>query len=406
MSLERLISRPRLRHGNLGGVAALSLANLGSALAAFVSVFEAAWLLSPGAYAEWVALSALMLLGAPLGSTFQINSVQRSVGGEVRLGTLIRQDVVPILVISGLVLPAALVVAKPLALPVLASMLALLALPIGVLQGITFGWLQGRLEFWSIAKISIALAIARPLVVLWAFSQDSNQVVLGMAAQTAASAIILLLAAAFLIVRKGAIQEVIEGPRRQGFLLQFVAISSLIALTSTDVLVSRIILPTNELSQYATGSLVVRIASFVPIAVASVALPRMFSSNFVSRRRMLIFLGIATLSSIFVFCGVAIVGVWKPAEVLILSPSYALAFSALGLLFAAISYVVYQTLAVKPVLAASALLAALGTVTACLWILGPQSILGLASSYASGAICGICVMIVGLLRRDAKSHER
>lgn len=298
------------RPGTTSAVAGMTMVTAGSMTAnaaSYVLALVAAGWLGPAGYGEFAALTAAQLVLAVPALALQ-SVVARDVvlGGDAatlrRLG--IRCAAIVAVLAALLVVP----VAAALDTGVAATAAALLTAPMLVLLAGEQGLLQGAGRFAALSVVLAAAGLGKvlPAVAVLAVGGGPGSALTASAVGTGAVAV-------------GA--RVLVGPHRgAGRSVDGVAAVlrasqvqlALIALSSIDVLLARVVLDEEQAGQYSLGAVATKVAFWLPAAVGVVLYPRMANPEHSAR---------AVRSALGVLVGIGAVTVVAAAVVAPLVPA-------------------------------------------------------------------------------------
>ncbi|SEH85374.1 MULTISPECIES: hypothetical protein [unclassified Leifsonia] len=319
-------SRRAIAGGILLVGAATMLANGASYL---LSMFAARWMNVPQ-YGALGALLSISIIGGTLALGVQAVAARRiaasGTGAEEERAAIVGLGVrlTAVIAVGGLVVswPLAVLLDVPLA----AVVLTFLAVAASVTGFGALGLVQGdeRHRHYGFAYAAIGCLRAAGGVVALAIRPEVTSACLGILAGSAAGTVVAIL---------------IAGPSRPGRRLtaqlgrEFAATTgslvALYALSNTDLLLARIFLDGEASGEYALGSLVAKIAFFLPYAVITVFFPKMSAGTL--RHAFELAVGASAAIGAVATIGTAVLG--GPLVWLIGGDKYA-GFAALAWLFA------------------------------------------------------------------------
>ncbi len=383
-------------------VFALLIANVCSTASAVLSVVLAAFFLDDKQYADWIALSTVAFVVAPMGISAQVSAVRRTIVHHFEFGDHLRQIWVTLIWTTLLIVPVGTVFSRLFDLPLIGTCATLLVLPSGILQGTLFGWLQGQSKFFTLMWIAIIVGVLRPVAVCVAFAGRRNPVNTGSILQIAVSAAVILVVCVFVQLQHGSAGEELFQGRVPTFTNQLPAILLMTVLISTDVLISRLFLAENQLAPYATGTLLSKAIGVAPMAVTSVVLPRMFEANQNFNNRLKQYAGFLALSTVLINLGFIAIGQMGLSTLFDLSSSATIQFSLLGVAFAVLAHVGYEGIAKSPALTSAVLLFTVSSLAGGLFVIQPSSVLGVVVPYLVATFVGVTLLTVGIKRSFKK----
>ena len=383
-------------------VFALLVANVFSIGSALLSVVFSALYLDQNEYADWVALSTVAFVTAPIGVSAQVAAVRRTVVDQFKLGDLLCEIRVPLIWTSLLIIPIGNVFSAVFDLPLIGVYAALSVLPSGILQGTLFGWFQGRSQFNALMWIAVVIGALRVLAVYVAFNGEQNPVSFGALYQSAASVVVIIVICVFMRLRDGVFDNEHFRVRDSLILNHLPALIFMTALISTDVLISRLFLADDQLASYATGSLLSKAIGVVPSAVTAVVLPSMFAAKYDVNERLKYFVGVLVFSILFINLGFVTIGWLGLSDLFKLSSTALIQFSALGAAFAVLTHVGYEGIAKLPAMTSATLFLIVMGLVSGLIVSQPNSIFGLVAMYLTAAIVSITVLVSGIKKSNLR----
>jgi O-antigen/teichoic acid export membrane protein len=388
--------RRLIASGSVIVAAALALAQ---AFAYLVSVI-AARALGPTQFGTLAAMLALLLIGNVVALGLQavsarhlVNTPQANQGGMgryfLRAGT----------VTGGLVFIATSVAAPLLYwilnlegwLPLVWVALTLIPL---TWVGAQLGVAQGREKYWRLAGIYASVGVGRGIggVVGAITGQSASSTLLGICIGTWLGALI-----GRLLVRNLLASGRITVPHMLSETLHAShALLALFLLTNVDVVIARAILTPDEAGNYGVGSIIAKVAFWLPQFVTVIAFPQLADNR---RKRALT----AALAAVAILGTVVILGTWLLPGVivgLVGGPSYAALipiawmFAAIGATFALAQALLMARIAIDDRWAVVALWASIGLLFILALIVLPRTITGLATSTL---IAGGTLVVVGVV---------
>ncbi|MFD4267968.1 polysaccharide biosynthesis protein [Rhodococcus sp. NPDC058481] len=258
----------------VAGMTMVTAGSMTANLASYVLALLASRWLGPSGYSEFASLLAAQLVLAVPALALQTVVAREVVLGDggAALRALGRRCAVIVAVIAAaLVVP----VAAVLDTGVGATAAALLTAPVLVLLATEQGLLQGGGRFGELSVILAATGVAKvvPAVAVLAVGGGAGAALVAAAVGTAAVAV----GARLLAGRDAA------GPARGaavgvGAVLRASQVQlALIALSSVDLLLTRVVLDEAQAGQYALGAVATKAAFWLPAAVGVVLYPRMAS---------------------------------------------------------------------------------------------------------------------------------
>lgn len=379
-------------------VFALLVANALSTVSAFISVTAAAVFLDSRGYADWVALSSVAFLSAPFGAAVQLVTVRRTVATEADLVSHIWYFRAQMAWGVALIPPIGLTLATTFDLPLLGVLATLFLLPVGMLQGVLFGWLQAKSKFLMLMYLATVLAISRPLSLFLSLVWQPNSVDTAAFSQVISSLLLIIVACTFIHPWHHSRRVHLSTAPMFSLASHLPVVCIITILTTSDVLASRLFLAEDQLALYATGSLVAKAITVTPMAATSVFLPKMFDprGSFVNR--------VKRFSTILIFSAAAINLGFRLVLELDLSSVYGLSpwglfeFSVLGVAFALLSHVGYEAVAQSAQRASLGLGGAACFLVVALFLGQPTSAFGLVAIYAISAIFGTVLLLARILK--------
>ena len=283
----------------------VAVAFAGSNIASYLLTVIAARLLAPPTFGELGSLLAVLAIGAVPAMGLQTvvalrvaRAPEQDRGPLVTLGLMTSATVLVTALAVSPLLMALLHVTGGLAVVLLACSLA----PI-TLVGLCYGVLQGTQRFRAMALLIATEGIGRvggTLAGLLVFHTPAGAftgTVLGSA---------LVAFAGWLICGRP-----VPGSRGAGHVREVLhavqALLALVLLVNLDLVLARHSLPAREAGEYAVGSVVTKIAYWLPYAVAVVVLPKLADEQ-VRRRIVPIALGVCAAVDALVVLGCAVFG--------------------------------------------------------------------------------------------------
>ncbi|MCE7010735.1 polysaccharide biosynthesis protein [Kibdelosporangium philippinense] len=287
------------------GALYVAAAFAGTNIASYVMTVIAARLLVPATFGEFGSLTAVLVIGAVPAMGLQTvvalkvaKNPQQDRGQLVTLGLLT----------SGTIMLTALV-ASPLLMGLLHVnnpwTVVFLALAVGpiTLIGLCYGILQGTERFGLMARLIALEGVGRvggTLTGLLVFRTPTG------AFAGAAIGASLVAGAGWLICGRP-----LPGKRGNGHVTEVLhaiqALLALVLLVNLDLVLARHALPAHEAGEYAVGSVVTKIAYWLPYAIAVVVLPKLANED-VRRRLVPKALGIVAAVDSLVVVGCAVLG--------------------------------------------------------------------------------------------------
>ena len=293
---------------------AVAVAFGGSNVASYLLTVIAARLLAPPVFGEMGSLLALLAIGAVPAMGLQTvialrvaRAPEQDRGPLVTLGLMTSATVLVTALAVSPVLMALLHLPGPWAVLLLACSLA----PI-TLVGLCYGVLQGTQRFRSMACLIATEGVGRvggTLLGLLVFRTPA-----GAFAGTVAGSVVVAFAGWLICGRP------VPGPRTAGHVRDVLhtvqALLALVLLVNLDLVLARHSLPAREAGEYAVGSVITKIAYWLPYAIAVVVLPKLADEK-ARRRNVLIALGVCAAVDAVVVLGCAVFG--RTAPVLVTS---------------------------------------------------------------------------------------
>jgi O-antigen/teichoic acid export membrane protein len=382
-----------LASGSVIVAAALALAQ---AFAYLVSVV-AARALGPAQFGTLAAMLALILIGNVVALGLQAVSARHLVNSpEAQRGGIGRYLLRVGSVTGGWVFIATALVAPALYwvlnldgwLPLLWVGLTLVPL---TWVGAQLGVAQGREEYWRLAGVYASVGVGRGVggVIGAITGESASSALLGICVGTWIGAIIGRLLVGHLLAAKR-----IQVPRMMSDTLHAThALLALFLLTNIDVVIARAILNPDEAGNYGVGSIITKVAFWLPQFVTVIAFPRLADRR---RNRALN----VTLASVAALGISVIVGAWLfPGLIvnLVGGPSYAglvpiaWMFAAIGATFALAQALLMARIAIDDRWAVMALWASIGLLVVLALVFLPRTVTGLATStlIAGGSLVAI-----------------
>ncbi|TQF69154.1 polysaccharide biosynthesis protein [Rhodococcus spelaei] len=255
------------------GMTMVTIGSMTANVAAYLlQLFAATWL-GPAGYGEFASLLAAQLVLAVPALALQTVVAREVVLGSGadalrRLG--LRCAAIVAVLAALLVVP----VAAALHTSVGATAAALLTAPVLVLLAAEQGLLQGRGRFRELSVVLAAAGVAKvPAVAVLAVGGGPGVALVATAVGTAVVA-----AGARVVVGRevGSVAETAPPAVGVAAVLRASQVQlALIALSSVDLLLSRVVLDEAQAGQYALGAVATKIAFWLPAAVGVVLYPRM-----------------------------------------------------------------------------------------------------------------------------------
>jgi O-antigen/teichoic acid export membrane protein len=381
----------------------LSLALLGTNALAYVSTVVAARVLAPEAFGELSALLGLLLVGVVPAVGLQAAAALALGGRRVGTGPTVAAVHAAALAAAVLVGLAALALAGPLAAVVHATdpaalvWLAVLLVPHTVAGGYD-GILQGTGRPGALAAALAAVGVAKVAGGLGGLLAvgTPTAVLAGMALGASGGAVVGWLLCGRPGVGPGAGRVARRAGAAAGALLGFVLLANL------DLLLARHHLPPGEAGRYAVGSIVFKVAFWLPQGVTLVLVPRL--ADAAAGRRAL-----ARATALVGACGLVLVlGAVVAAPLLPLllgrpAPAALWAFALLGALLAVLQQLLYAGIAARDRAATVLVWVAAAVETA---VVGGLAAAGAATPgsvvAAAVAVAALAVAAGGLLLRAAR----
>ncbi|TJZ80386.1 polysaccharide biosynthesis protein [Rhodococcus oryzae] len=302
----------------VAGMTMVTVGSMTANLASYVLALLASRWLGPAGYSEFASLLAAQLVLAVPALALQTVVAREVVlgDGDAALRGLGRRCAVIVAVIAAaLVVP----VAAVLDTGVGATAAALLTAPLLVLLATEQGILQGRGRFGELSVILAATGIAKvvPAVAALAIGWGAGAALTVAAIGTGAVAA----GARVLVGREGAIAGAERAvPVGVAAVLRASQVQlALIALSSADLLLTRVVLDESQAGQYALGAVATKAAFWLPAAVGVVLYPRMASPTH-SARAVRSALGVLVGLGAVTVAGVALVA---PLAPLLVGQAYA-----------------------------------------------------------------------------------
>ncbi|MFC7446667.1 polysaccharide biosynthesis protein [Rhodococcus daqingensis] len=260
----------------VAGMTMVTVGSMTANLASYVLALLASRWLGPAGYSEFASLLAAQLVLAVPALALQTVVAREVVlgDGDAALRGLGRRCAVIVAVIAAaLVVP----VAAVLDTGVGATAAALLTAPLLVLLATEQGLLQGRGRFGELSVILAATGIAKvvPAVAVLAIGGRAGSALAAAAIGTA----VVAAGARVLAGRDGAVAGAERAaPVGVAAVLRASQVQlALIALSSADLLLTRVVLDESQAGQYALGAVATKAAFWLPAAVGVVLYPRMAS---------------------------------------------------------------------------------------------------------------------------------
>jgi O-antigen/teichoic acid export membrane protein len=276
----------------------------GNQVASYLLNVLAARLLVPAAFGELGSLLAVLVIGAVPAMGLQTVTALRVARGRDSEGELVALGLVTAGVITAVALAATplLMVLLHLGSPAPAIMVAL-ALTSMTFTGLCYGILQGRHRFTAMSALLLTDALVRVGGTLTGL----------LVTRTATGALAGAALGAAVVATAGWFVNGRPRPRRHGrahvrdVLHAVSAMLALVLLVNLDLVLARHYLPAHDAGEYAVGTIVAKIAYWLPQAVAILVLPRLASEH--GRRRMVpIALGVCGALDLVVVAGTAALG--------------------------------------------------------------------------------------------------
>lgn len=393
---ERPGTRQRAVGSVLGASALIAVATGLSNVAAYSVSLAATRQLGPEGFGEVAALLGLVTIGnvAALGlQTVTARAVAADRQDNAASGSVQHRTAIAFALAVGAVgVAVSLVLARLVGLSAVGALLSAASLVPLTYVGWTLGRLQGAERFGQLAAMVAALSVLRfggCLVGLFVGGTPET-VMLG--------GLVGLLVTAVL-----ALAWVLPGPRRSvdgrgpGVRRVFAAsitLLGLFALTNVDVLLARWLLDARDAGLYAAGTIIAKVAFWLPAFVAVVALPRLVDAG---RRRAALAASAAVLLAVSVvvvlgtalLSGVAVSVIGGP-HYLELQPELWL-FAVIGSAYSLVQLATYSRLARGARRTMPAFAAALGALVALAGLLVDSSLHTLALVAATVAVTSAAV---------------
>ncbi|WP_206038100.1 polysaccharide biosynthesis protein [Rhodococcus sp. HNM0569] len=232
----------------------------------------ASWWLGPAGYGEFASLLAAQLVLAVPALALQTVVAREQVHGAPvpALRRLTYRTAAIVGVLALVAVPAA---AWALDTGVVATAAALLSAPVLVLLGGEQGLLQGQARFAGLSVVLAGAGVAKvvPAVVLLALTSSAGPALL---ASTLGTALLVVLTRVFAHTEHaGSTAGHVVGAT--AVLRASQVQLALIAMSSVDLLIARIVLPVDDAGLYALGAVATKAAFWLPQAVGVVLYPRM-----------------------------------------------------------------------------------------------------------------------------------
>jgi O-antigen/teichoic acid export membrane protein len=324
----------------------VAVAFAGSNVASYVLTVIAARLLAPPVFGELGSLLAILVIGAVPAMGLQTvvalrlaRAPEQDRGPLVTLGLMTSATVLVTALAASPVLMALLHLNGPWAVVLLACSLA----PI-TLVGLCYGVLQGTQRFRAMARLIATEGIGRvggTLAGLLVFHTPA-----GAFAGTVLGSVVVAFVGWLICGRP------VPGSRGAGHVREVLhavqALLALVLLVNLDLVLARHSLPARAAGEYAVGSVVTKIAYWLPYAIAVVVLPKLADEK-VRRRIVPIALGVCAAVDALVVLGCAVFG--RTVVSLVGGPAYASSvipvwpFALVGSLLSLVQILLYARIA-------------------------------------------------------------
>jgi O-antigen/teichoic acid export membrane protein len=358
--------------------------------------------LGPARFGELSTLTSLLVIGGVLGLAVQTVSARRVATGEpgsdgsslVLLGLRASAAVV---VVSLVVVPLA---AWQLRLGALDAILVAVTLVPSTLAASGVGATQGREDFIALGGLYAILAIGRPGLSVLVLAVTHSVTATMVAAAVGASA-------AFLVVHRLSrlpwrpAASLPSGMGREGVTTTH-ALLAMFVLTTVDLLLARHSLAAVDAGAYAAGAIILKIAFWLPQAVAVVVFPRMAEGG---RDALMLGAGVVLGLGLLVTLGAAILG--PSVLTAALGAEYApvghvgWVFGLAGTAEAVAYLLLFSRLAARDRRAAMAVWIAVGTLVVLVLTVGGGSPVHIAWT-VTGVVTALCVVGLAEHRRDLR----
>jgi O-antigen/teichoic acid export membrane protein len=388
----------------LGPAALVSAAFLATNALAYVFTVLAARLLAPAAFGELAALLSVLLVGTVPATGLQTAAALHlggSAGGRTP-AVLARLHgaawVTALLVVAGGVL-AALPLSRVLHLtdPAAVAWLVALLLPSTLLPGY-LGMLQGSERYGRLATVNAFYGVAKLVGGVGGLlvGGTPTAALAGMTLAVAVGALAGWAGCGRPGLSRGLRAPLLAGLKASGALLGFVLLLNL------DLLLARHHLPAADAGEYAVGSIVTKVAFWLPQGVGVVLLPRLADET---HRRQALPAALALVGGVGAVLTLATAGLGSSALPLIGGSAYGdtlgaatWLFAALGTLLALAQLLLYSGIAASDRLAAGAVWVAAAVEGAVVQVLSATGRLSVVAIAATAVGTAVLLVAGGLLR--------
>jgi O-antigen/teichoic acid export membrane protein len=386
------VEAPAPRRGLLGpGVVVAAGLAVGQVLS-YAQAVAGARALGPAGFGELSTLTNLLVIGAVVALAVQTVSARRVAAAEPgsEPGALVRLGLSSGTVVTVVGLALVPLVVVVLRLPWVAALaVALTLLPL-TLAGTGLGRAQGDQHFVRLGWLYAVLAATR-------FGLGITVLVVTRSVTATVVAALVGAVLGWLLVRwRESLPWTSSGRldldvRREAWHTTH-ALLAMFVLTSCDLLLARYVLPADEAGQYAAGSVVLKIAFWLPQVVAVVVFPRLAQGE---RGTLLRGTVAVVVLGLLVTVGFAVTGPWLlpwllgPAYASIAAQSWV--FGLAGTAEAAAYLLLFSRLAARDRLAAVAVWGAVALLTVLVLTVahGSPAQIAVAVAAVATALCGV-----------------
>ncbi len=389
----------RLRALASGSVVVAAALGIAQVFAYVVSVV-AARTIGPAQFGTLAAMLALLLIGNVVALGLQAVSARHLVTTEDSTRGHIGTYLLRVGVFTGILVFLATIAIAPLLywllnldgwLPLLWVSLTLLPL---TWVGTQLGIAQGRENYWRLAGVYASVGIGRGVggVIGAVTGESASSTLLGICIGTWIGAL-----SGRFIVRQLLSPERMRIPHMFSETLHAThALLALFLLTNIDVVIARAILPPDEAGIYGVGSIIAKVAFWMPQFVTVIAFPHLADAR---RARALAVtlvsvtgLGAIVISITWLVPGLVVGFVGGPSYTALVPIAWM--FAAIGAAFALAQALLMARIAIDDRWAVAALWAAIALLLILAVLVLPRTVTGLASS---ALIAGATLIAVGLL---------
>ncbi len=304
--------------GALGWVAAGTM--VANVFAYLIHLAASRWWSSTAEYGELaVGLSAILVLGVAALALQAV--VARAVVHRADPGRIRRVTVATVVIVGGLVVVAAPILAAVASLGVTTALASLASAPMLTLIYAGLGVLQGRGAFRLLAWMLAAVGVLRNVPMLIAIAAGASPA--GVLSAGAAGAVVAAVGVTWVVrsssADSAASSAVSDAADDAGLTLLDVARASgvqlvLVVATSIDLLLARTVLTPDDAGIYALGAIATKVAFWLPQAVGVVFYPRL-ADPATSRRSLVHAIAVVSAIGVVLTVGAGVAGPLVPIVV-------------------------------------------------------------------------------------------